>query len=205
MPSGSSYRPGDIIKSSGKSIEVINTDAEGRLILADALYYATTNADSVSCVIDVATLTGAIDVALGYYGCGMFTNNRAFFEESLAIAQDRTGELVHPYVDFPSFPQFVRKKFFYFKKISMPIAKWHKKQIESSVADIRNSTDSRSGGACTAAAFLQHFVAEVRRGKTLPSFFKEKYLLDNRTSLGCISIWLQSCTAPRQMATMSAA
>lgn len=136
MPSDRAYRPGDIINSyAGKTIEVLNTDAEGRLVLADALaYIQKTYRPEV--VIDLATLTGAIMVALGFEYCGAFANDDKLWEQ-LKQASDNTGE------------KFWR----------MPLDKAYKKEMESEVADLKNLGNAgRYGGACSAAGFLEHFI-----------------------------------------------
>lgn len=134
MPSGSALRPGDIITAfDGTTIEVVNTDAEGRLVLADGLGYGckTYRPDAV---IDVATLTGAIRVALGNITTGIFGNDDALVGR-LIDAGRRTGEALW----------------------RMPLNRDYEKQVESDVADLRNLGPG-SGGAITAAAFLKQFV-----------------------------------------------
>src|SRR5919201_5869977 len=95
MLNGNAQRPGDIVTAlSGKSIEVLNTDAEGRLILADAIAYA--NRNGATHIVDAATLTGAIGIALGHYNIGAFTNNQAFLDRVLAasrLAGEKTWQL----------------------------------------------------------------------------------------------------------------
>lgn len=136
LPSGKAQRPGDVIESmSGKTIEVVNTDAEGRLILADALHYALGLEPRY--VIDIATLTGACVVALGHVRAGLFCNNEDLFETILRAAQ-RTGE------------KFWR----------LPLDEDYRKEIKSEIADMKN-VGSRWGGAITAAKFLQEFVGET--------------------------------------------
>ncbi len=138
MPSGKAVKVGDIVKSmSGQTIEVLNTDAEGRMILADALYYAATKF-SPKTIIDLATLTGAICIALGEKYAGLFTNNTDLSKE-LETAAAETGEGVW----------------------RMPLSKlggFYDKQIDSDVADVRNTGKTRDGGAITAAQFLQRFI-----------------------------------------------
>lgn len=138
MPSGHATKPGDIVSSmSGKTIEVLNTDAEGRMVLADILYYAVTKFQP-KVVIDLATLTGAVCVALGSYNAGIFSNNDKLVEE-LIDASKKTGENAWP----------------------MPLGKIgsdYDKLLDSSVADVRNISTSRYGGAITAAQFLQRFI-----------------------------------------------
>jgi len=135
MPSATSYRPGDIVTTySGKTIEVLNTDAEGRIVLGDALGYA--NRFKPQAVIDLATLTGACVIALGSHAAGLFSNNDKLTER-LRAAADATGERVWPF----------------------PLWDEYHDMIKSPVADIKN-TGGRYGGAITAAAFLQKFVGE---------------------------------------------
>jgi leucyl aminopeptidase len=133
MPSGSAQKPGDIITAlNGKTIEVINTDAEGRLILADALSYA--NKLGAKAIIDVATLTGACQVALGNICSGAFTNNQPLVDKVIAAGQE-VGE---PAWQLPMFDEY-------------------KELIKSDFADIKN-TGGRYGGAITAAKFLEEFI-----------------------------------------------
>jgi leucyl aminopeptidase len=137
MPSGTAQRPGDIVTSmSGQTIEIINTDAEGRLVLADVLWYAE-DRFKPRFMIDLATLTGAIMVALGKENAGLFSNNDKLTNE-LRDAGGATGELVWP----------------------MPLSKAYDKLIDSRFADMKN-TGGRYGGAITAAQFLQRFVRDV--------------------------------------------
>ena len=134
MPSGNAVRPGDIVTSmSGQTIEVINTDAEGRLVLADVLWYAQ-ETFKPRLVIDLATLTGAIMIALGKEYAGMFVNDDKLSEELLAASRS-TGE----------------------KLWRMPLDKAFDKMMDSKNADMKN-TGGRWGGAASAAAFLQRFV-----------------------------------------------
>jgi len=136
MPSGKAQKPGDVqIAMSGKSIEIINTDAEGRLVLADGLYYAR----QLGCthLVDAATLTGAVVVALGYANAGVFANDDAMYERFHA-ANVRAGE----------------------KMWRMPLDDEYKEQIRSPIADIVNS-GGRWGGAITAAMFLKEFAEET--------------------------------------------
>jgi len=138
MPSGSAIRPGDILRTmSGKTIEVLNTDAEGRLVLADALAYA--QAQKVDRIIDLATLTGACMVALGPVVTGVFGNNQEMVEQFLT-ASSRAGE----------------------KMWQLPLYEEYSEQLRSDVADIKNTPTSRYGGAITAGLFLKSFV----NGKT---------------------------------------
>jgi leucyl aminopeptidase len=137
MPSGNAVRPGDIVKAmSGTTIEVINTDAEGRLVLADALWY-TQDRFKPRFMINLATLTGAIIVALGHEHAGLFSNN-----DELSIQLLNAGLTANE------------------KLWRMPLAPAYDKMIESKFADIRNSV-GRPAGSITAAQFLQRFVNNV--------------------------------------------
>ena len=137
MPSGGAYRPGDIITTyDGKHVEIINTDAEGRVVLADAIAYARLDCKAAA-IIDLATLTGACGVALGDYAAGFFTNNDAFGKRVLAAAE-KAGERLWP----------------------LPLYTDYEEQIKSDVALIKNS-GGRLGGACTAAAFLKTFAEDT--------------------------------------------
>jgi leucyl aminopeptidase len=136
MPSGRAQKPGDVqIAMSGKSIEIINTDAEGRLVLADGLFYA--RQLGATHLIDAATLTGACVVALGYVNAGVFANDDNIYEH-FAEAEKRAGE----------------------KMWRLPLDPEYQEQIRSSIADIMN-TGGRWGGAVTAAMFLKEFVDET--------------------------------------------
>jgi len=135
MPDGNAQRPGDIVKSmSGQTIEIINTDAEGRLVLADVIWYAAQRFKP-KFMVDLATLTGAIIVALGQEYAGMFSNNDQLAER-LTKAGNETGELVW----------------------RMPLAPEYDKMIDSKFADMKNTGGSRWGGAITAAQFIKRFV-----------------------------------------------
>lgn len=137
MPSGSSYRPGDIIRMyNKKTVEVSNTDAEGRIILADALSYGVINY-SPEAIIDMATLTGAAIIALGSNVAALFGNDQKLIDKILFVA-DMLGE----------------------KMWQLPIFKEHEEQIKSTVADIKN-IGGRPAGAITAAAFLSNFVSNT--------------------------------------------
>ena len=136
MPSGHAQKPGDVqIAMSGKSIEIINTDAEGRLVLADGLYYAR----QLGCthLIDAATLTGACVVALGYVNAGVFANDDKMFDR-FQEALDKAGE----------------------KMWRLPLDEEYKESIRSNIADIVNS-GGRWGGAVTAAMFLKEFAEDT--------------------------------------------
>ena len=136
IPSAKAQKPGDIVKSlKGITVEVVNTDAEGRLVLGDALWYAQERFKA-PVLIDLATLTGAIVVALGTEFAGVFSNDETL-EKALLSAANESGEKLWP----------------------MPVDESYDEQIVSDIADIRNtSTVGRDGGACTAAAFLKRFV-----------------------------------------------
>ncbi len=133
MPSGSAVKPGDVITSmSGQTIEVLNTDAEGRLILCDALTFA--EQFNPKCVIDIATLTGAIIVALGHIPTGLFSNNEeltASIKASAKTTQDHVWEL--------------------------PMWEDYQSQLDSNFADIANIGGGRAAGSITAACFLSRF------------------------------------------------
>jgi leucyl aminopeptidase len=134
MPDGNAQRPGDIVTSmSGQTIEIINTDAEGRLVLADVLWYVATKFKP-KFMIDLATLTGAIMVALGTEYAGLFSNNDELAERLFKVGNE-TGERVW----------------------RMPLGPEYDKLIDSQFADMKN-TGSRHGGSITAAQFLQRFV-----------------------------------------------
>jgi leucyl aminopeptidase len=144
MPSGNAFKPGDVITAmSGKTIEIINTDAEGRLVLADGLHYAQTL--GATHLLNAATLTGAIGTALGQINAGLFSNDDATTQHFLD-ALTLTGE------------KFWR----------MPCTDDYRDQIKSQIADIMNSTGSRYGGATTAAMFLKEFVGETPNAPGVP-------------------------------------
>jgi leucyl aminopeptidase len=136
MPSGSALKPGDVIRTmSGKTVEVLNTDAEGRLVLADGVTYAKKlGADSI---VDIATLTGAVQVALGNWTTGVMTNHEEFVEELLEAAAE-AGEQVWR---LPAFDDY-------------------KELIKSKVADLKN-TGGRYAGAITAGLFVGAFAEET--------------------------------------------
>ena len=136
MPSGTAIKPGDVLRAmTGTTIEVLNTDAEGRLILADGLGYAVQQAPDA--IIDVATLTGAISIALGNVAMGAMTNSAALYQRVQSAAA-AAGEKVW---ELPMFDEY-------------------KEQIKSDVADIKN-TGGRGAGSITAAFFLKEFVGET--------------------------------------------
>jgi leucyl aminopeptidase len=135
LPSSKALKPGDIIMSrKGKSIEIINTDAEGRLILADALDYA--NEFKPQAVIDIATLTGASLYVLGYAGAPILGNNKKL-TDAIRISSEATAEKVW----------------------EMPIWDEYRDQMKSSLADLKNS-GGKAAGTCAAAAFLENFIGD---------------------------------------------
>ncbi|MFI5314701.1 MAG: leucyl aminopeptidase [Myxococcota bacterium] len=136
MPDGNAYVPGDVIRSArGKTIEVLNTDAEGRIVLSDALHYATSFEPDA--IVDLATLTGACLVALGDVACAVLGNDDKLGDKVRA-AGDVTHERAWP----------------------LPLWDEHKTAIKGTVGDIVN-TGGRNGGVSTAAAFLSHFVGDT--------------------------------------------
>ncbi|MBN2590106.1 MAG: leucyl aminopeptidase [Sedimentisphaerales bacterium] len=137
LPSGSSYRPGDIITTfSGKTVEVQNTDAEGRMILCDAIAYAAK--EKCDIIVDMATLTGACMVALGKHMAGLMGNDDELMKQ-IQKASEESGEKVWP----------------------MPSSEEYAEEMKSKIADLKN-IGTRWGGACTAAAFLKQFVGESK-------------------------------------------
>ncbi|MHC4555978.1 MAG: leucyl aminopeptidase [Planctomycetota bacterium] len=137
MPSGTSYRPGDIITTfSGKTVEVQNTDAEGRIILCDALSYAVKQKCDI--IIDIASLTGACVVALGKYMAGLMGTDDRLIKQ-LQRASEDSGEKLWP----------------------MPSGDEYAEEMKSKIADLKN-IGSRWGGACTAASFLRQFVDDKK-------------------------------------------
>ena len=136
MPGGHAYRPGDILTAAnGKTIEVTNTDAEGRLVLADALWYA--RQQGATHVLDLATLTGAMEVALGDLYAGIFANDDDWRDQVVA-AGEASGDHAWP---FPMHPRYRR-------------------YVDSVFADMKNSSDLRQAGAVLAASFLEEFAGE---------------------------------------------
>jgi leucyl aminopeptidase len=137
LPSSTALKPGDIITQyGGKTVEVLNTDAEGRLILADALAYGVEQYKP-DAVIDVATLTGAVIIGLGHHRTGLLSNNDALAESVLA-AGERAGEPLW----------------------RLPLANEYREQLKSKIADLKN-IGGRPAGTITAAAFLQEFVGKT--------------------------------------------
>jgi leucyl aminopeptidase len=138
MPSGNAQRPGDIVASmSGQTIEVLNTDAEGRLVLADALWYCQ-DRFKPRLMIDLATLTGAVIVALGHHRAGLFSNN-----DELADRLIEAGKTVEEQV------------------WRLPLAESYDREIDSDAADVKNIGGGRAGGSIIGAQFLQRFVNDV--------------------------------------------
>jgi leucyl aminopeptidase len=136
VQSGSSYRPGDILRASnGKTIEVINTDAEGRLVLADALHHA--RANGATHVIDFATLTGAMSLALGDLIAGWFCNDESFAAR-IDAATVVSGDL----------------------GCRFPLHHRYRRYIDSTFADMKNASELREGGPVLAAMFLQEFAGD---------------------------------------------
>jgi leucyl aminopeptidase len=136
MPGGGAYRPGDILRAAnGKTIEITNTDAEGRLVLADALWYA--REQGATHVADFATLTGAMVAALGDFYAGMFANDDAWADTILAAARTSGDHLWR-----------------------MPLHPRYRRYVKSSYADMKNSSDLREAGPALAAEFLQEFAGE---------------------------------------------
>ncbi len=137
MPSGSSYRPGDVLHSlSGKTIEVLNTDAEGRIILADAITYA--KRYSPTLVVDVATLTGASMVALGQRCSAIFTEDEGL-ERKLRAWGEESGDYVWP----------------------LPLWSEYEEEIKGTFGDVANVGKTKYGGAITAAKFLHVFAKDL--------------------------------------------
>jgi leucyl aminopeptidase len=133
---GNSYRPGDILRAAnGKTIEVTNTDAEGRLVLADALWYA--RREGATHVLDLATLTGAMELALGDLYAGMFANDDAWREQVLEAAR-LSGDHLWPF----------------------PLHQRYRRYVDSSFADMKNSSDLRQASPALAAEFLREFAGE---------------------------------------------
>ena len=137
MPDGNAYRPGDVLTSmSGQTIEVVNTDAEGRLVLADALWYCQ-DRFKPKFMVDLATLTGAIIISLGNDYAGCFSNNDELADNLLDAAKSEDEGLWR-----------------------MPMPDAYNKQIDSMIADMKN-TGGRPGGSITAALFLKRYVNDV--------------------------------------------
>jgi leucyl aminopeptidase len=137
MPGGRAIKPGDVLKiRNGKTVEVLNTDAEGRLILADGLSLAAE--EQPDAVIDLATLTGACVVALGLKVAGLMGNDEGWVGQ-VREAADRAGESVWP----------------------LPLPPEYRKDLDSEIADLKNISGGRGGGALTAGLFLSEFAGDV--------------------------------------------
>ena len=135
MPSSKAQRPGDVVKSmSGQTIEVLNTDAEGRLVLCDVLTYCQPQYKP-KCMIDLATLTGAMIIALGHEYAGIFANNDELADQLIAAGK-KTEE----------------------KLWRMPMEKAYDKAIDSPIADMQNISNDRAAGSIIGAQFLNRFV-----------------------------------------------
>ncbi|HUN50556.1 MAG TPA: leucyl aminopeptidase [Candidatus Sulfotelmatobacter sp.] len=138
MPSGTAQRPGDVVKTmSGQTVEVLNTDAEGRLVLADAVWY-TQHRFKPQFMVDLATLTGAIIVALGHEHAGLFASDDKLADRLLAAGRAE-GEALW----------------------RMPLGEAYDKMIDSPIADMQNISNGRDGGSITAAQFIQRFTNKV--------------------------------------------
>ncbi len=136
LPGGNAFRPGDILRAAnGKTIEIINTDAEGRLVLADALWYA--RREGATHVLDLATLTGAMELALGDLYAGYFANDDEW-RDRLAAAGERSGDLLWPF----------------------PLHERYRRYVDSAFADMKNASTLRQGSPVLAAKFLEEFAGE---------------------------------------------
>jgi leucyl aminopeptidase len=136
LPGGDAFRPGDILTAAnGKTIEIVNTDAEGRLVLADALWYA--RREGATHILDLATLTGAMEGALGDLYAGFFANDDAW-RDRIVAAGDRSGDLAWPF----------------------PLHRRYRRYVDSAFADMKNSSTLRQGGPALAAKFLEEFAGD---------------------------------------------
>ena len=136
LPGGDAFRPGDILRAAnGKTIEITNTDAEGRLVLADALWYV--RREGATHVLDLATLTGAMVLALGDLYAGFFANDDEW-RDRVAAAGERSGDLLWP----------------------LPLHERYRRYVDSPFADMRNSSTLRQGSPVLAAKFLEEFAGE---------------------------------------------
>jgi leucyl aminopeptidase len=136
MVGGGAFRPGDIVRAmNGKTIEITNTDAEGRLVLADALAYA--RSQGATHVLDLATLTGAMEIALGDLYAGVFANDERWLADVLA-AGNATGDHLWPF----------------------PLHRRYRRYVDSTFADMKNSSDLRQGSPALAAEFLKEYAGE---------------------------------------------
>jgi len=164
-PGGQSYRPGDVITTySGKTVEVLNTDAEGRMVLCDGIHYA--KQQKCELIIDIATLTGACMVALGMHKAGLMGNDDRLIK-ALSAAAERGGEPVW----------------------HMPSGDEYAEELKSKIADLKN-IGSKYGGACTAASFLGEFAGQTKwahldiAGPMEPSEPLKKYVTDGSIGFG---------------------
>ena len=138
LPDGKATKPGDIVTAmNGTTIEVLNTDAEGRLILCDSLAYAVKKIKP-DAMVDLATLTGAVIVALGHELSGAMGNDEGLIDE-LVAAGKRTGELVWP----------------------LPLMDCHKRHLKGGMGDLRNINAGQGAGSTAGGAFLSHFVGDT--------------------------------------------
>ena len=145
MIGGNAYKPDDVLRAKdGTTIEVRNTDAEGRLVLADVLCYAQEQVEA-NYIIDMATLTGACVVGLGHYSVGVMGNNQKIKEKMLYAANKASGEMA----------------------AELPFNEYLRKTLKSNIADICNISNTRYGGAITAGLFLEHFIKEENKQKWL--------------------------------------
>jgi leucyl aminopeptidase len=136
MPGGDAFRPGDILRAAnGKTIEIVNTDAEGRLVLADALWYA--RREGATHVLDVATLTGAMELALGDLYGGLFANDEDW-QASIVAAAERSGDRAWPF----------------------PLHERYRRYVDSTYADMKNASTLRQGSPVLAAKFLEEFAGD---------------------------------------------
>ena len=136
LPDGDAFRPGDILRAAnGKTIEIVNTDAEGRLVLADALWYA--RREGATHVVDLATLTGAMELALGDLYAGFFANDDEW-RDQIALAGQRSGDLVWQF----------------------PLHDRYRRYVDSTFADMKNSSTLRQGSPVLAAKFLEEFAGD---------------------------------------------
>jgi leucyl aminopeptidase len=136
LPGGDAFRPGDILRAAnGKTIEIVNTDAEGRLVLADALWYV--RREGATHVLDLATLTGAMELALGDLYAGYFANDEEW-SERIRRAGERSGDLVWPF----------------------PLHRRYRRYVDSAFADMKNGSTLRQGSPVLAAKFLEEFAGD---------------------------------------------
>jgi leucyl aminopeptidase len=143
MIGGNAYKPDDVLKAkNGKTIEVRNTDAEGRLVLADCLCYAQENIKEFDLLMDLATLTGACVVGLGEYTAGVMGFNKEMIEKVIKVGEKRGEHFAY-----------------------LPFNKYLPKLLKSNVADICNIASSRYGGALTAGLFLSEFIEEENKNR----------------------------------------